>query len=57
MPYPNASFRIEEPVYSTDLLRLPAVVRRTGLSRSTIYRLMGTRHFPCRPWSFGARPA
>jgi predicted DNA-binding transcriptional regulator AlpA len=25
---------------STDLLRLPAVMRSTGLARSTIYRLM-----------------
>ena len=30
----------------SDLLRLPAVVRHTGLSRSTIYRLMAARHFP-----------
>jgi len=29
-----------------DLLRLPAVIRRTGLSRSTIYRLMGEKQFP-----------
>jgi prophage regulatory protein len=46
MPHPNTSFRIEEPVRSTELLRLPAVVRQTGLSRSTIYRLMATRDFP-----------
>lgn len=46
MPHPVASFRIEQPVSAADLLRLPAVVRQTGLSRSTIYRLMATRHFP-----------
>jgi prophage regulatory protein len=29
-----------------NVLRLPAVVMHTGLSRSTIYRLMASRHFP-----------
>jgi prophage regulatory protein len=28
------------------LLRMPAVVRCTGLGRSTIYRLMASRQFP-----------
>jgi len=28
------------------VIRLNAVVQRTGLSRSTIYRLMGTGQFP-----------
>jgi prophage regulatory protein len=28
-----------------DLLRLPEVVHRTGLARSTIYRLMACRRF------------
>ena len=46
MPHPNTSFRIDHPVNGADLLRLPAVVRQTGLSRSTIYRLMAARHFP-----------
>jgi len=46
MPHLNASFRIEQPANPADLLRLPAVVRQTGLSRSTIYRLTATRHFP-----------
>lgn len=46
MPHANASYRTEHPVSAADLLRLPAVVRQTGLSRSTIYRLMATRHFP-----------
>lgn len=31
---------------STDLLRLPAVMRSTGLARSTIYRLMSREQFP-----------
>ena len=46
MPHPVANLRIEQPPTAADLLRLPAVVRQTGLSRSTIYRLMATRHFP-----------
>lgn len=46
MPHPSAGFRSEQSVSATDLLRLPAVVRQTGLSRSTIYRLMAIRHFP-----------
>lgn len=29
-----------------DLLRMPDVVQRTGLGRSTIYRLMATKQFP-----------
>ena len=31
---------------SSDLLRMPAVVQRTGLGRSTIYRLMASKQFP-----------
>lgn len=31
---------------TSELLRLPAVVKRTGLSRSTIYRLMSGKQFP-----------
>lgn len=31
---------------STDLLRLPAVLRQTGLGRSTIYRLIACKKFP-----------
>ena len=46
MPNLNASTSIDQPASAGDLLRLPAVVRQTGLSRSTIYRLMATRHFP-----------
>jgi prophage regulatory protein len=46
MPHPVASVRSEQPFSAADLLRLPAVVRQTGLSRSTIYRLMAIRHFP-----------
>lgn len=30
----------------SDVLRLPQVVQRTGLGRSTIYRLMACRRFP-----------
>ena len=46
MPHLNANSRIDQPVNAGYLPRLPAVVRQTGLSRSTIYRLMPTRHFP-----------
>lgn len=36
------------------ILRLPAVKRRTGLSRSTIYLRMANRKFP-RPIALGGR--
>ncbi len=47
------------PLVSVDpvavvFLRLPAVQRVTGLSRSTIYRLIAERRFP-RPVQLGAR--
>lgn len=29
------------------LLRLPAVMKLTGLGRSTIYRMVSERRFPC----------
>jgi len=32
--------------YPSDIQRLPVVRRRTGLGRSTIYRLMAKRSFP-----------
>lgn len=46
MPHPNASYRTKYPVSAADLMRLLADVRQAGLGRSTIYRLMATRHFP-----------
>ena len=36
------------------MLRLPAVLQRTGLSRSALYALMAAGHFP-RPLRIGAR--
>ena len=39
---------------SSDLLRMPAVVQRTGLGRSTIYRLMASKQFPL-PVRLGSR--
>ena len=39
---------------ATRLLRLPAVLHRTGLSRSTVYVLMKAGKFP-RPRRIGAR--
>jgi len=46
MPQANESAGADLPVFGNDLLRMPAVIRHTGLSRSTIYRLMSTRRFP-----------
>lgn len=31
---------------SSDLLRMPAVLRQTGLGRSTIYKLIACEQFP-----------
>jgi prophage regulatory protein len=31
---------------AAEFLRMPSVVRRTGLARSTIYRLIAERKFP-----------
>lgn len=55
MPTATTSARID-PVAGpgSDLLRLPAVVSRTGLGRSTIYRLVAQRQFP-RPVRLTAR--
>lgn len=36
------------------IIRLPAVLARTGLSRSTVYAAMGRDEFPA-PLSLGAR--
>ncbi|UUX96629.1 AlpA family transcriptional regulator [Aquabacterium sp. J223] len=33
-------------VHDAEFLRMPSVVRRTGLGRSTIYRLVAERKFP-----------
>jgi prophage regulatory protein len=33
-------------VHAAEFLRMPSVVRRTGLGRSTIYRLIAERKFP-----------
>ena len=38
----------------TKFLRLPVVIERTGLSRSTIYEMMGRDEFP-RSVKIGAR--
>jgi len=46
MPQASASVSTVESIKVGDLLRMPAVIRHTGLSRSTIYRLMAARHFP-----------
>ena len=32
--------------HGAEFLRMPSVVRRTGLGRSTIYRLIAARKFP-----------
>jgi prophage regulatory protein len=41
-----ASLNAVSDVQAAEFLRLPSVVRRTGLARSTIYRLMAERKFP-----------
>ena len=33
---------------SNTIIRLPAVIKKTGLSRSTIYNLVGANQFPPR---------
>lgn len=47
MPHPVASVSANPIAASaSDLLRMPAVVRQTGLGRSTIYRLIASKQFP-----------
>lgn len=48
LPLPSATDMV--PVF----LRLPSVMRVTGLGRSTIYRLMAEQKFPC-PVRLGPR--
>jgi prophage regulatory protein len=48
LPLPSATDLV--PVF----LRLPSVIRVTGLGRSTIYRLMAEQKFPC-PVRLGPR--
>jgi prophage regulatory protein len=48
LPDPSATDLV--PVF----LRLPSVIRVTGLGRSTIYRLMAEQKFPC-PVRLGPR--
>ena len=47
MTYAGARSREQHAVDAASvLLRMPAVVRCTGLGRSTIYRLMANQQFP-----------
>ena len=46
MPQANESAGADLPVFGNDLLRMPAVIRHTGLGRSTIYRLIASNRFP-----------
>src|SRR5262245_52876717 len=39
----HLEFSMDQPVV---LLRLPEVIKRTGLGRTTIYKLVGQRKFP-----------
>lgn len=48
--FPPSSSAEPAPVF----LRLPSVMRVTGLGRSTIYRLMAEKKFPC-PVQLGPR--
>jgi prophage regulatory protein len=42
----TASAKGPTDAIGAEFLRLPSVVRRTGLGRSTIYRLIAQRKFP-----------
>jgi prophage regulatory protein len=42
----QAHVNSDELAVAGEVLRMPAVVKHTGLSRSTIYRLMASRQFP-----------
>ena len=45
--HPNTSgMRVEKSVDTPRLLRMTAVIRATGLARSTIYKLVGLGQFP-----------
>ena len=47
MPHTSASTQTSPPSGpAVDVLRMPAVVRQTGLGRSTIYRLIASKRFP-----------
>jgi prophage regulatory protein len=41
-----ASLKTVSEVQPAEFLRMPSVVHRTGLARSTIYRLIAERKFP-----------
>jgi prophage regulatory protein len=41
-PHATPPFRTED----VEFLRMPSVIRRTGLARSTIYRLIAEQSFP-----------
>jgi len=43
----QATASIDGDDASSLLLRLPAVMKLTGLGRSTIYRMVAERRFPC----------
>ena len=43
----HASTTVNGDVESSLLLRLPAVMKLTGLGRSTIYRMVAEHRFPC----------
>lgn len=44
---PPVTIRNDRDDSSSLLLRLPAVMTLTGLGRSTIYRLVAEKRFPC----------
>lgn len=46
-PPATTSISISTDDSPTLLLRLPAVMKMTGLGRSTIYRLVAQQRFPC----------
>jgi prophage regulatory protein len=45
---------MDSQIENARLIRLPEVIRLTGLSRSMIYQLASTQHFP-KPVKLGTR--
>ncbi|MBK7615597.1 MAG: AlpA family transcriptional regulator [Burkholderiales bacterium] len=53
-PQPTEDDTARADTAITLFLRMPSVMRMTGLGRSTIYRMMAEHTFPC-PVRLGAR--
>ena len=53
-PIDRSQDRANTEPQSAEFLRMPSVIRRTGLGRSTIYRLIASSKFPT-PVRLGGR--